>query len=108
MATEPLTRLRWHGKESINIARDLAEHGHGFVIELPADVHHALFAHLHPDAEPGAEERVETRGGQELLSQVAEIGGLAPVAGLVSCVADKGVQVAVVSPAPRLIVEFPS
>lgn len=106
MATKPRVSLRWDGTNSIDNARELARRGEDFMLELPTEVHHALFAHLNPGAPPGQPETVDSRGGAELLARVSEIAGFAQVAELIEPVGAAQGSVRLVSPTPRVVVEF--
>lgn len=106
--SKPMTRLRWSGPESIRAAKDLTAKHTDFELELPANLHHALFAHLHPGAEPGEPEEVDALGGAHLLSRVAEIGGFSNISELIDPIEEANATVHVVSPLPKVIVEFQS
>lgn len=98
--------LRWAGSETMETASTLVAQGQDFEIELPANLHHALFAHLHPGARAGEPEQVDAVGGPHLLTRVAEIAGFSPLAELIDQLDRQGATVHVVSPLPKVIVEF--
>ncbi len=101
-----VTHLRWAGHESVPVITELAAGRHDMAIELPANLHHALFAHLHPGAEPDEPEEVDATGGGHLLERVAEIGGFEPFSELVAAVYEADGTVHVSSPPPRITISF--
>ena len=102
-----IVRVRWNDVRAIEQAAGvLREHG-CVQLDLPADFHHAVYRHIHPRADQGSTEIIDTRGGAELLSAVAEIRHLSDLASLTELVAQAGGTVHIQSPAPRILILLP-
>lgn len=94
--------LRWPGTDTLKAARAAIRSRIPVEIELPLEVHYALFKHLHPERKGADAENVDTSGGAELLSPVAAVAGLTGLRGLEPAVRRAHYRVRVTSPEPRL------
>ena len=103
MATNRL-QLQWRGNETIAEIQAGVERGETVEVVLPADVHHAVFKHLHPNASKGAPEDLHERGDSRIVERLAEVRGLEALARLVEPVARSAATVHVHSPGPRLVI----
>jgi hypothetical protein len=94
--------LRWPGIDARKAA--LAAIGSGFPIEieLPLEVHYALFKHLQPERPHGGSEDIDASGGAELLETIATVAGLEELKDLEPAVRHARYQVRLISPDPRL------
>ena len=100
-------RLTWRGAKTVDsLASFLARQGN-VALGLAPDLHHSLFAHLHPQAPPGQPEDVDMQGGAELLARIAEIPGLEELARLVPGLRAARAQIQVQSPAPIVHIRIP-
>lgn len=106
MTGRPATRIHWSSPEAPQQAARAVREGDAVELDLPADFHHALFRHLHPDQEPGTE-LVDRTGGAELLEEIATIRLLQELQDLAAAAAETGAAVVVQSPAPRIVVTPP-
>lgn len=104
MVEKPVVHLRWNGQESVREAGEHILRGNDVELELPANLHHALFAHLNPYAEPGEPEDVDFSDDTALLERVAQIRGFEDIAALCDPVSQTHARVRVVSPSPRVII----
>ena len=78
MTRAPTTvALRWPGTGTLKEARAAIRRGIPVDIELPLEVHYALFKHLHPDRPHTPSEEIDASGGAELLAPIATVAGLA-------------------------------
>lgn len=107
MGKEPLIRLSWQGRETIETLHTLMDHTEQIEIILPIDYNHALFHTLHPDAAASELEDIDASGGPELLAVVASINGLEEFASLTKILTAKQARVQVISP-PKVIIHLPS
>jgi len=105
---EPVNHIHWSGESSLKIIKELLEDQLDTVIELPINMHHALYSHLNPDAPPGPVEHVEASGSADLLDKIAEVAGLEHFATLSQTVKQKQARVSVLSPPSRILFEFRS
>jgi hypothetical protein len=101
----PLIHIRWSGDESVDIACKLVLERHSVELDLPLNLHHALFAHLFPDASPADPEEVDISGDVALLKRAAEIGGFGNLGRLIEPVSQTGARIHIQSPPPRIIIE---
>lgn len=93
--------IEWRGEATIpEISEALNDNGRVDLV-LPANFNHALFAHLYPDTEAGAEE-IDIEGGPELLRSVAGVDGLDDLLALKDLAETVDARIHIVSP-PRLI-----
>ena len=106
--TETATvRLNWRGAKTVRSVASFLERQGSVALSLAPDLHHSLFVHLHPQAAPGQPEEVDTQGGAELLSRIAEIAGLEELARLVPALQAANARVQVESPAPTIHIRIP-
>jgi len=98
MALQPMIRLPWRGRDTVAAMPDLLTSAHRIEIALPADVNHALFRILYPDAAESDLEKVNINAGPELLSTLSRIAGLEPLADLAEALRGEDISVAVRSP----------
>ena len=94
--------LRWPGTGTMKDARAALRRGDPIDIELPLEVHYALFKHLHPDRPHRPSEEIDTSGGAELLGPIATVAGLEDLRGLEPWVRKARYRVRLTSPEPRL------
>lgn len=94
--------LRWPGAETLKAARAAIRNGSPVEIELPLEVHYALFKHLQTGRAEGAAEDIDTTGGAELLAPIAAVAGLEELKRLETAVRRSGYQVRLTSPEPLL------
>lgn len=105
MQQEPAaTRIQWNTPDAVEQAETALRKGAPVEITLPADFHHALFTHVHPDAGPGDPEHIDENGGGELIRRIAEVRRLQPLARLAEAAEAARARVRVQSPAPRIII----
>lgn len=106
MRSETGLRVSWTGIGPIDeVERTLRDRGR-VDVELPAEFHHAIYAHFHPGGRRGAHaEQLDEEGGAELLGRVAEVGQLAAIAGLIPLVTERHGNVHVYSPAPHIVID---
>jgi len=97
-----IVALRWGGAHSVKAARSAIRNRSRIEIELPLEVHHALYRHLHPDAPRGAAEDIDASGGAALLAQIATVAGLEEIRQLEASVRRARYRVRVTSPEPRV------
>jgi len=83
-------------------ARDAIRRGIPVDIELPLEVHYALYKHLHPDRPHTPSEEIDTSGGAELLAPIAAVAGLQDLKQLEPAVRKARYGVRLTSPEPRL------
>jgi hypothetical protein len=103
MAREPTTvALRWPGTGTLKEARAAIRRGIPVDIELPLEVHYALYKHLHPDRPHTPSEEIDASGGAELLAPIATVAGLQDLKELESAVRKARYSVRLTSPEPRL------
>lgn len=101
---DPNLQYRWGGTGDLHKAAEILQQ-HGCVeIEMPAELHHAIASHLHPEGHKAQVERVEEEGGAELLERIAEIGQLSGIAELIPLARERGARVGIHSPAPHLVI----
>lgn len=102
MTREPTTvALRWPGTGTLKEARAAIRRGLPVDVELPLEVHYALYKHLHPDTHTPSEE-IDASGGAELLAPIATIAGLQDLKELEAAVRKARYGVHLTSPEPRL------
>lgn len=106
MMKEPQRRIRWSGDATISQAVGCLESGIEFQLDLPPNVHHALFSRLYPDAPAGQPELLEVEGGSELIESIATVAGLEVLHQLDGPLAAAGAHLSVVSPHPRIVVTY--
>lgn len=94
--------LRWPGTGTMKDARAAIRRGEPVDIELPLEVHYALFKHLHPDRPHTPSEEIDASGGAELLAPIATVAGLQDLKELEPAVRKAGYHVRLTSPEPRL------
>jgi hypothetical protein len=94
--------LRWDGAPTVKAARS-AMRGHNPVaIELPLNMHYALYAHLHPERRHAPAEDIDTEGGAELLGPIASVAGLRELEDLAPTVRRARYRVRLTSPDPLI------
>jgi len=94
--------LRWPGTGTLKEARAAIRRGIPVDIELPLEVHYALYKHLHPDRPHTPSEEIDASGGAELLAPIATVAGLQDLKELESAVRKARYGVRLTSPEPRL------
>ena len=94
--------LRWPGAETLKAARAAIRSGIPVEIELPLEVHYALYKHLHPDRPHTPSEDIDASGGAELLGPIAAVAGLQDLQHLEPAVRKGHYRVHLTSPEPRL------
>jgi hypothetical protein len=103
MRREPnIVPLRWPGTETLKAARAAIHGGSAVEIQLPLEVHYALYKHLYPDRAHTPAEDVDASGGAELLAPTATVAGLEELRALESAVRRSHYHVRLTSPEPRL------
>ena len=103
MAREPeLVALRWGGAQSVKAVRSAIRNRSRIEIELPLEVHYALYRHLHPQAPRVPAEDVDASGGAALLAQIATVAGLEEIRQLEAAVRRARYRVRVTSPEPHI------
>jgi hypothetical protein len=103
MTRAPTTvALRWPGTGTMKDARAAIRRGEPVDIELPLEVHYALFKHLHPARPHTPSEEIDASGGAELLGPIATVAGLQDLKELEAAVRKAGYRVRLTSPEPRL------
>jgi hypothetical protein len=103
MNREPnLVPLRWPGIQTLKAARAAIRNGNPVEIELPLEVHYALFKHLHPALPHTGSEDIDASGGAELIGPIATVAGLEELKNLEPAVRRNHYQVRLTSPEPRL------
>jgi len=103
MTREPTTvALRWPGTGTLKAARAAIRRGLPVDIELPLEVHYALYKHLHPDRPHSPSEDIDTSGGAELLAPIATVAGLQDLKELEPAVRKARYHVRLTRPEPRL------
>jgi hypothetical protein len=99
---QTLVPLRWPGTGTLKAAREAIRNRSTVEIELPLEVHFALYAHLHAHEPHGSAENIDTSGGAELLAPIASVAGLEELGRLEPAVRRGHYRVCLVSPQPRL------
>jgi hypothetical protein len=94
--------LRWPGTDTLKAARAAIRSGMAVEIELPLEVHYALYKHLHPARAHAPSEDIDVSGGAELLGPVATVAGLQDLQQLEPAVRKARYRVRLTSPEPRL------
>lgn len=94
--------LRWPGTGTLKEARAAIRRGLPVDIELPLEVHYALYKHLHPDRAHSPSEEIDASGGAELLAPIATVAGLQDLKELEPVVRKARYGVRLTSPEPRL------
>lgn len=101
-------RLSWEGKTTLPKLHELVRTRVNFELQLPPDYHFALSRHLLPHATPNESEQIDLAGTAELLNKVAEIRGLHELVELAGPVGAAEGRVHIQSPAPGILVTFPT
>ena len=99
---QPSAVLRWPGADTLKAARAAIRGGKPVEIELPLEVHYALYKHLHPDRPHTPSEDIDASGGPELLGPIAAVAGLQELQHLAPAVRKAHYRVHLASPEPRL------
>jgi hypothetical protein len=103
MEKEPLIRLDWHGRETVDRLAKLVDEAEQVEIALPPEYHHVLFRTLYPEASVSQYEELDVRGGPELLARIAVVKGLEPFADVAGLLSERYASVRLDSPAIILI-----
>jgi len=106
MLKEPQRRIRWSGDATVSQVVGCLENGIEFQLDLPPNVHHALFSRLCPDVPAGQPELLNVEGGSELIESIATVAGLEALHQLDGPLAAVGAHLAVISPHPRIVVTY--
>ena len=103
MSTKPrAVALRWPGSDTLKDARAAIRSRLPVEIELPLEVHYALYKHLHPDRPHTPSEDIDAYGGAELLAPIATVAGLADLQKLEPALRRAHYRIHLTSPDPRL------
>jgi hypothetical protein len=94
--------LRWPGTDTLKAARAAIRERSAVEIELPLEVHYALYTRLHPAPPHGAAENVDASGGAELLAPICAVAGLEELQRLAPAVRRAHYRVHLLSPQPTL------
>jgi hypothetical protein len=94
--------LRWPGIQTLKAARAAIRNGHPVEIELPLEVHYALYKHLHPGRSRADSENIDASGGAELLGPISTVAGLSDLQHLEAALRRAHYRVRLTSPEPRL------
>lgn len=103
MEKEPLIKLPWRGRETIESIPPLLEGAQRIEITLPSNYNHALFSVLHPGEPPAQLEEIGATGGPELMADIGTVSGLEEFASLTEALAAANARVQVLSPAKIFI-----
>ena len=106
MDKEPLIKLTWRGRETVESVPSLLDRAEQIEIALPPGYNHSLFCVFHPHAPPSQFENIKISGGPHLLERVASIKGLEEFKALVEPLNALGATVQVMSP-PKVIISHP-
>jgi hypothetical protein len=98
---QAIVSLLWPGTDTLEAARAAIRSGMSVDIELPLEVHYALYKRLHPDG-PRASEDIDTSGGAELLEPIATVAGLEELGVLQAALRGANYRVRLTSPVPHL------
>ena len=104
MEKEPLIKLPWRGRETIESVPPLLEGAQRIEITLPSNYNHALFETLHPGEPPAQLEEIEAAGGPEMLAHIAAVSGLEEFSLLTEPLTAACARVQVSSPAKVFII----
>ena len=104
MEKEPLIKLPWRGRETIESIPLLLEGAQRIEITLPSNYNHALFETLHPGEPPAQLEEIDAAGGPELLAHIAAVSGLEEFSVLTGPLTAARARVQVLSPAKVFII----
>lgn len=106
MEKEPLMKLTWRGRETVESMSPLLGHAEQIEIDLPAGYNHSLFRLLHPDAPPAQSEETNVSGAPQLLANIASIKGLEELGALIEPLDAAQATVQVSSP-PKIVITLP-
>lgn len=104
---KPDVRLIWQGHATLETLRELIGARVDFELQLPPEYHFSLCRHLHPDAAPGAPDRIDDHGDSDLWQKAASTTGLQPLTDLAPALAAVHAAVHIQSPSPGIVVSFP-
>ena len=94
MRTEQATiALRWPGTDTLKQARAAIRSGAAVDIQLPLEVHYALYKHL---------KNIDVTGGPELLAPITSVAGLQELRELEPLLRKASYRVRLTTPVPRL------
>lgn len=99
---DPETLVRWGGQGSLDRAVEVFNEKGCVEIEMPAELHHAVFSHLRPGAWETQVEQIDEQGGEALLARIAEIDQLSGLTVFIPLVRERHARVWIRSPAPHL------
>jgi hypothetical protein len=108
MHNADVVALVWGSARCIDGALEALARGDYVEMVLPADTHHALFAHLYPAADRGAPENLDIRGAPQMVSRMATVAGLGGLERLEAPLARAGYRVGLSTPPPVLRLLPPS
>ena len=103
---EPLIKLTWRGRETVESVPLLLDHAEQIEIDLPAGYNHSLFRLLHPHAPPAQLEDINISGGPQLLAEIATIKGLEELTALIEKLTASRATIQVLSP-PKIVITRP-
>ncbi|WP_139149223.1 hypothetical protein [Nitrosospira sp. Nsp13] len=106
MEKEPLIKLTWHGRETVESIPALLDQAEQIEVILPLNYNHTLFHRLHPHAPAAELEDINVSGGPELLEEIATINGLEGFNALIGTLATARAAVRIASP-PKVVITLP-
>ena len=106
MDKEPLIKLTWRGRETVESVPSLLQRAEHIEIDLPPGYNHSLFCLFHPHAPPSQLENINISGGPQLLERIASIKGLEEFRTLIEPLHASGATVQVLSP-PKVLITRP-
>jgi hypothetical protein len=92
----------WPGAEAMDEVKSAIARGEAVDLVLPASEHHALYMHLHENAQACDAASLELADGAEILSRIAKLPGFEDLERLVPAVRQHRYRVALDSPPPAL------
>lgn len=104
MNNAPIERLLWEGSATIEAALAALSRQVGVKLELPESYHHALRAHLQPEAASGQGNGISVHDGAELIARMAKVRGLEALNALAKAVDESAAEVSFESPLPRVLI----
>ncbi|WP_303900810.1 hypothetical protein [Thiohalomonas denitrificans] len=102
---DPENRVFWGGQGSLDPAVELFKEKGSVEIEMPAELHHAVFSHLCSGARESQVEQIDQEGDADLLERIAEIGQLADLRVFLPLARERHARVSIRSPAPHLTIQ---
>jgi hypothetical protein len=106
MDKEPLIKLTWRGRETVESVPSLLQRAEHIEIDLPPGYNHSLFCLFHPHVPPSQLENTDISGDPQLLERIASIKGLEEFRTLIEPLHASGATVQVLSP-PKVLITLP-